>query len=179
MVFVDECGIYLKARTHTTWAPKGQTPTIEIRTSRKKLNVIGAATSNGKLYNLTFEHSIKQPQVVRFLRHLLDWIGKPLIVVWDGASWHNQSNEVEAFLETPYGQRILHIETLPTYSPQLNPQELVWNTLKTSKLSAHTCTTIKQLKLFLRKQLRNIKRTIDPRALIQHLKNKWQNSRNP
>jgi hypothetical protein len=110
LVFVDETALQLMPNLRATWAPVAQTPTVEITTGRQKLNVIGAVAGD-KLHLMSFDHAIRQHEVARFLRHLVDWTDQKLIVIWDRASWHRCSNEIGEFLATPYGQRIIAVES--------------------------------------------------------------------
>ncbi len=51
-----------------------------------------------------------------------------LLISWDGAPIH-RSKAVQAFLAEGAAKR-LHLEQLPGYAPDLNPDEGVWNWLK-------------------------------------------------
>ncbi len=50
------------------------------------------------------------------------------MVIWDGASIQ-RAQAIKAFLSRGAAKRI-HLERLPGYAPELNPQEGVWNLLK-------------------------------------------------
>ncbi|TMC22418.1 MAG: hypothetical protein E6J34_06425 [Chloroflexi bacterium] len=82
-----------------------------------------------------------------FSRHLIP--GK-ILVIWDNASIH-RCNVVKDWL-TKGGNKRIHIERLPAYAPELNPQEGVWNLLKRVELK-NVCFF--QLLLFLRFTSRN------------------------
>jgi transposase len=59
--------------------------------------------------------------VVRFLHLLLREIAGKILVIWDGASIHG-CQAIKDFL-TKGGAKRIHIERLPGYAPELNPQE--------------------------------------------------------
>ena len=64
---------------------------------------------------------------VEFLKKLRSDTGKPIIVIADNAKYH-KDGMVKRFLQsTPEGIQVAH---LPTYAPELNPDEQVWNHLK-------------------------------------------------
>jgi len=85
----------------------------------------------------TQEHSYKGPDVVRFLQLLTREIAGPLLVIWDGASIH-RCQPVKEYLRKGGAKRI-HLEQLPGYAPELNPQEGVWNLLKRVELKNVCC----------------------------------------
>ena len=77
-----------------------------------------------------------------------------LVVVMDQAPCHT-SKKVQRFIER---QQRLHVFFLPSYSPELNPDEQLWNYLKNTELKNHEATTIKELKILTRKKLKKISR---------------------
>src|SRR5947209_7321070 len=85
----------------------------------------------------------KATDVVRFLRLLLRQISGKLLVIWDGASIH-RAKEVKDFLKRGAAKR-LHLERLPGYAPELNPQEGVWNLLKRRELKNLCAADFEQL----------------------------------
>jgi transposase len=94
--------------------------------------VIGALTAEGKMVMHIQDHAYNGQDIVQFLRILLRKIPGKLLVIWDGASIH-RSNAVKDFLFFG-GAKRLHLECLPAYAPELNPQEGVWNLLKRREL---------------------------------------------
>lgn len=91
----------------------------------------------------TQERSYKSPDVIGFLKVLLRKIKGKLLVIWDGASIH-RSQAIKDFLANDAANRI-HLERLPGYAPELNPQEGVWNLLKRRELKNVCCQTLQQL----------------------------------
>jgi transposase len=115
-----------------TYAPRRQTPVLSVKLTRDHLSAIGALTAEGKLVMQIQDHAYKGPDVVRFLRLLRRKIPGKLLVIWDGAPIH-RSKVVKEFLAKGGAKRI-HLERLPGYAPELNPQEGVWNLLKRREL---------------------------------------------
>lgn len=70
--------------------------------------------------------NVRFPQVIAFLRQLLEQIRGPIVLLWDGNRPHRAA-AVRAFLEK---HPRLHTERFPAYAPELNPDEFVWNHLK-------------------------------------------------
>jgi transposase len=115
-----------------TYAPQGQTPVLSVKLTRDPLSAIGALTPEGKLLMQFQNHSYKGPDVVRFLHLLLRKIPGKLLIIWDGATIH-RCQVLKDFLAQGGAKRI-HLERLPGYAPELNPQEGVWNLLKRREL---------------------------------------------
>jgi transposase len=114
-----------------TYAPRGQTPILKYR-PWEHLSVISAITPQGKLYTMIQDETFKGADIVRFLKHLLRHIPGKLLIVWDGLPAH-RSQPIKEFLRQGAARRI-HLEQLPGYAPELNPDEAVWNYLKNVEL---------------------------------------------
>jgi transposase len=115
-----------------TYAPRGQTPILRVPLSHDHLAVISGITPAGQLLLQMQDHPYRSPDIVRFLRHLLRHIPGKLLVIWDGAPIH-RGQPVKDFLAHGGGAR-LHLERLPGYAPELNPDEGIWNYLKRVEL---------------------------------------------
>jgi len=123
-----------------TYAPVGQTPRLRVKWTRDHLSVMGGLTPGGRMFMQTQDHSYKGPDVVRFLQLLTREIPGKLLVIWDGAPIH-RCQVVKDFLAHGGAKRI-HLERLPAYAPELNPQEGVWNLLKRVELKNVCCLDV-------------------------------------
>jgi transposase len=92
--------------------------------------------------------SLRGPDVVRFLRHLLRHIPGKVLVIWDGAPIHG-AQVVKDFLAQGGAARIW-LERLPAYAPELNPDEGIWNLVKRVELRNLCCDELTELRLELR-----------------------------
>lgn len=97
----------------------------------------------------TQDHAYKGPDVVRFLQVLTREIAGNLLVIWDGAPIH-RSQVVKEYLRKGGAKRI-HLEQLPAYAPELNPQEGVWNLLKRVELKNLCCLDVPHIQRELRR----------------------------
>ncbi|WP_236601564.1 transposase [Ktedonobacter sp. SOSP1-52] len=143
MVFVDESGFYLLPMMVRTYSPRGQTPIVRVKLTRDHLSAIGGITQEGRIFMQTQEHAYRAEDVVRFLRALLRKISGKLLIIWDGSPIH-RANVIKTFLSSPIGKRV-HLERLPGYAPDLNPQEYVWNLLKRRELKNLCCQDLTHL----------------------------------
>ena len=118
-MFIDETGFSFRSRPGTTWAPKGQTPVLRRISKRRELSTAVALTLSGRIYKRHFDHAVHGADFVIFHRHLQRWLPGPLLVIWDRLQVH-RSAEVKASLGKH--PEIL-VEVLPSYAPELNPEE--------------------------------------------------------
>ena len=132
-----------------TYAPIGQTPILRVPLTRDHLSAIGGMTPSGRLFMQMQEHAYRAEDVVAFLRLLLRKIPGKLLVIWDGAPIH-QAKVIKAFLKRGAAKR-LHLQRLPAYAPDLNPQEGVWNLLKRRELKNLCCRDVPQVAQELRR----------------------------
>ena len=127
-----------------TYAPRGQTPVLRVPLTRDHLSAISAITPAGKLYMHVRQRALRGPDVVRFLRHLLDCLPGKLLVIWDGSPIH-RARAVKAFLAAGAAAR-LQLEQLPAYAPDTNPDEGIWNLLKRVELRNVCCRDLRHLR---------------------------------
>jgi transposase len=148
VVWVDESGFYPLPAVVRTWAPRGETPILQALLTRDHLSVISGLTPEGQLLMQVQDRSLRAPEVVRFLRHLLRHIPGKLLVIWDRAPIH-RAQVVKDFLAQGGAAR-LHLEQLPAYAPELNPDEGIWQYLKRVELRNVCCDDLAELRLELR-----------------------------
>ena len=141
---MDEAGFYLLPMCVRTYAPVGQTPVLHVPLSRDHLSAIGGITPQGRIFMQMQERAYCAEDVVAFLRLLLRKIPGKLLVIWDGASIH-RAKVIKEFLAAGAARR-LHLERLPGYAPDLNPQEGVWNLLKRREMKNLCCQHLSEVR---------------------------------
>ena len=120
-----------------TWAPRGRTPVLKEWDRHDRLSVVSALTVAPKrrrfgLYWRSQRRNIRGEDLVAFLRELLRHLRRGVILIWDRWSVH-KSRTVRQYLE-PHAARI-DLEWLPSYAPDLNPDEHVWGNTKCGELA--------------------------------------------
>ncbi len=115
----------------------GKTPVLRVALTRDHLSAIGAITPEGRIFMQMQERAYCAEEVIAFLRLLLRKIPGKLLVIWDGAPIH-RAKVIKEFLAAGAAKR-LHLERLPGYAPDLNPQEGVWNLLKRREMKNLCC----------------------------------------
>jgi transposase len=132
-----------------TWAPRGQTPILRVKLTRDHLSVISGSTLDGRLFLQMQEQAYTAETVVGFLRVLLRKIRGKVVVIWDGSPLH-KGQPIKDVLARGAAKR-LHLERLPGYAPDLNPDEGIWNELKRVELKNRCCRDLAELRLEVRR----------------------------
>lgn len=114
-----------------TWAPRGQTPVIRHWDRRDRLSAISAITVSPRrqhvgLYLHLYPDNLTNVEVATFLRDLLRHMRGHLILIWDRGPIHHGRAITDLCRRHPR----LHLVELPSYAPELNPDEGVWNYAK-------------------------------------------------
>jgi len=125
--FEDEAGIRSDYHRGTTWGIKGSTPVVRTTGARFSLNMVSAITSKGAMRFMTYTGKMKAPLFCEFLKRLIHNAPGKIFLILDGHPVH-RSSLVKKFVEATKGK--LRLFSLPSYSPELNPDELVWNNVK-------------------------------------------------
>ena len=99
--------------------------------------------------------TIRAPQVVNFLGHLLHHLPGKLLVVWHGLPAH-RARLVREFIRAQRGR--LAIERLPGYAPELNPVEYIWGYCKHHELPNFCPRDFAQLSHHARRALARMRR---------------------
>ena len=85
-----------------------------------------------------------------------------ILLIWDGSPIH-RGQPVKDFLRRGAAKR-LHVEQLPGYAPDLNPDEGVWNSLKRVELANVCCRDLQELR---RQLIRARERVRHKRAILR------------
>ena len=100
-------------------------------------------TQQGKLFTLIRDHALTGSESVLFVNGLHRRLQRKLLVIWDGSPIH-RSSEVKDFLGNG-GSRFVHLEQLPPYAPDLNPDEGTWQHLKQVEMRNLCCMDMNHL----------------------------------
>ncbi len=125
--FLDESGVRVDAVRGRGYAKRGSRALATKPARRKGVNIIQAATRNGRHAFSCFEGSADTTLVIGFLERLADRAAGKIIVVLDNHSIH-RGPRIRDFLAS--GDGTVELVYLPTYAPELNPVEFGNNDLK-------------------------------------------------
>lgn len=158
-MFVDEAGFHLLPAVVRTYAPSGRTPVLRVPLSWEHLSTISAITPDGRLFIMVGDKAIDGQAIVRFVKHLLRHIQGKLLVIWDGLPAH-RGQTVKDFLSNGAAARV-HLERLPSYAPDLNPDEGIWRHLKYVELRNVCCHDLSELRIHLRQAVARLRHNPD------------------
>jgi len=125
------------------WTPKGHQIMIPTPGQTKKHYGIGAINYHtGETVVLVHRHK-RRKEIAQLLEALLEKHPRETVyVAWDNANTH-QDDEVEAVVRGAAGQLVLLY--LPTYSPWLNPIEMLWRHFRREVTHCELFETVKKL----------------------------------
>lgn len=157
LYFLDEAGISLIPVAGKTWAPKGKTPKIKVTGNKGGLVVTAAISPAGRMVFRIEKKTIHAEEHIEFLRQVMkNHPRRKIIIIEDNAKPHVAAM-VDNFVEA--NKNKLAVYYLPTYSPDLNPQEDVWRYLKRVKLTAHQAKSVKELRPLVHNNLKSMQHT--------------------
>ena len=158
LYFSDEAGVRSDFHAGTTWAAKGKTPVVEATGQRYGMNIISAISPRGDMRFMTVEGRMNAGKFIEFLKRLLHNAKRPVFLIVDGHPSH-RARKVFEFVRKTKGK--LRLFFLPPYSPELNPDELVWNHLKNHGVGKRIVKSREELKRVVIGHLRYLQKTPD------------------
>lgn len=134
----DEMGLRSDHISGTSFALKGQTPVVRATGQRFGCNMISAITNRGALNFMVFEGKFRNATFIAFLKRMLKQATHKIYLIVDGHPVH-RSKAVRRFV-ADHAQRLRLIQ-LPGYCPELNPDELLNQDVKTNALGKNRPTS--------------------------------------
>jgi transposase len=141
--FADEASVRTDHHGGTTWAPVGETPVVSRTGDRKSVLMLSAVSAQGKLHFMLQQGGTVDSGVfIEFCEKLLHDDGGTVFLIVDGVKYHD-SKAVREFVAEANGK--LRIFYLPPYAPDTNPDEWVWNNVKTAQIGRKMITSVSDL----------------------------------
>ena len=125
----DEMGLRADHQTGRSYGKKGRTPVIPGTGQRFGCNMISTITNRGKLAFMVFDERFTARVFLKFLGRLIHHAGRKVYLIVDGHPVH-KSGQVARWLKE-HDQEI-RMFFLPSYSPELNPDELLNQDVKSN-----------------------------------------------
>jgi transposase len=130
--FLDEAGFQSDPPLGRTYGLKGQTPVVATSGQRQSINVISAVNARGEFWAATYTGKLNAEAFVEFLKNFMQGRAGKIFLVIDGHPAH-KAKLVGRYVESLQGS--LELVPLPTYAPDLNPDEFVWSHMKKNGVS--------------------------------------------
>jgi len=125
----DETGIQNDAYNAKGFAPKGKTPVVQINATKSRVNMISSITNRGKVRFMLYRETMTSQVLIKFMSRLVKGSDRKVFLILDNLRVHH-SKLVKAWLEENKEQ--IEVFYLPSYSPELNPDEYLNGDLKQS-----------------------------------------------
>lgn len=130
LLFLDETILSLFGKVGYSWSPVGATQIMPTVGKRTRIVVFGATNPMTGQTHYGQEKTINQHSTRRFLHHLMRYYqkhhpGKPVVFVFDKHAGHTATIIAELLVHHAH----LSVLTTPPKSPDLNPQEHIWDWL--------------------------------------------------
>jgi transposase len=118
--WADETGLCNGSYYGRSYAPCGKTPAIRLPAKPQRINLISTVTNQGKVRFMVYRDTMKAQTLIRFMRRLIKDVGRKLFLIVDNLRVHH-SKLVREWLGDHRAQ--IEVFYLPSYSPELNPDE--------------------------------------------------------
>ena len=151
----DESGLRSDDVRGRSYAPKGQTPVVRVNHKRHGLSVISTVTNKGQMRWKIFAGALNADILIDFLRRLVKGQDRKLFLILDNLRVHH-AKPVKAWLAAHKEQ--IEVFYLPSYSPELNPDEMANADLKQAVTKQAPARTKLQLAKATARHLRSVQK---------------------
>jgi len=127
ILFGDESGVREDGALGTTWGAKGARPTVRVTFTRAGVNVISFISPRGRLWFRCFSGELTAQLFIEFLTALLHDVRGFIFLIIDKHPAHTAA-ATRRFIAERANRLSVHF--LPSYAPDMNPDEHVWGYLK-------------------------------------------------
>lgn len=138
----DETGIQNDAYHARGFAPKGKTPIVRLSGKKSRVNMISSITNRGKVRFMLYDENMTAQVLIKFMSRLIKDSKQKVFLILDNLRVHH-SKDVKEWQEQ-HKERI-EIFYMPSYSPELNPDEYLNADLKQRIRSGLVSRTLEDL----------------------------------
>jgi transposase len=142
-----------------TWGKKGKTPVVEATGARHGMSLISAISARGQMrFMIKEKGGVNAAVFIEFLKRMMTGAKRPIFLIpafagTDRGPAHI-AKKTRAFVESQNGR--LRLFYLPPYSPDRNPDELVWKHLKADTVGRMAITDKADFKIKVRASMRQL-----------------------
>ena len=123
----DETGLRSDDVNGRGYAPKGKAPVRRTRGARESLNMISTVTNQGKVRFMFYKDKMCGDLLIKFMKRLIRSTDRKVFLILDNLPVHHGRVVKEFLAENSAFIRVFY---LPSYSPDLNPDEHLNGNLK-------------------------------------------------
>jgi transposase len=141
------------------YAPKGETPVAYVvGGTRQKLSMISTVTNQGKTSWMIIDGNFNHLRLIEFFEALIKQAGRKVFLVLDNLGVHHCA-PVKKWLAEHTAQ--IEVFYLPSYSPELNPDERLNGDLKQAIETRVPCRTKDKLRSAATEHMKDIEKNPD------------------
>ncbi len=138
----DETGLCNDSYHGRSYAPRGQTPAVVLFPRCKRVNLISSVTNQGKVRFMVYKSRMNSQTLIRFMKRLVKGAKKKIFLILDNLKVHHSYIAKDWLTEH---EEQIEVFFLPSYSPELNPDEYLNCDLKAGVHSGVPAREKKQL----------------------------------
>lgn len=153
--FGDAAHIRSDHHSGKTWGIRGETPIVKTTGARFSFSLISAVSARGLMRFMVIEGGVNSAVFIRFLKRLIAGAKRKIFLIVDNGPSH-VSKKTKTFVSSINDK--LELFYLPPYSPDLNPDELVWNHLKTNTVGRSTVTNKSDFKKQVTRSMKSLQK---------------------
>ena len=151
----DETGLRSDDVRGRGYAPPGCTPVVRVNNKRESLSVISTVTNKGTMRWKMFDGALNSDILIDFLKRLVKDADRKVYLILDNLRVHH-SRPVKEWLERHRDE--IEVFYLPSYSPELNPDEMANADLKQAVTKLAPARTKLQLIKATARHLKSVQR---------------------
>ena len=119
--WADETAVMNTDVRGRSYAPRGKTPTTRtVWGARQRFSMISSVNNQGKCYWMIINEAFNADRLIEFMESIVKDVGRKVFLVMDNLKVHH-CKPVKEWLEEHKDQ--IEVFYLPSYSPELNPDE--------------------------------------------------------
>lgn len=164
----DETGIQNTDYRARGFAPKGKAPVVRVNAAKSRINMISSITNLGKVRFMLYRETMTAQVLIKFMSRLTRDADRKVFLILDNLKVHH-SQIVKDWLEE--NKEKIEVFYLPSYSPELNPDEYLNGDLKHNIRSGLPARSVKELT----KKTRSFMRKLQNRP--EHVRNYFKHPR--
>lgn len=123
----DETGLQTTAHQARGFAPKGKKPILRISAKKNSISMVSAINNEGQMRFMLYKKGMTAKLLIKFMGRLIRDAKRKVYLILDNLRSHH-SKEVKKWVQEH--QEAIAVFHLPSYSPELNPDEYLNNDLK-------------------------------------------------
>lgn len=139
----DEMGVRSDDQIGRTYGKIGHTPIVKTPGRRFSCQMISTVTNRGTSRFMIFDGKFNADVLIYFLKRLIKSVKRKIFLILDGHPVH-KAKKLKVWIAK--NQEMMELFTLPAYSPELNPDELLNQDVKTNAVRKKRASNKEELK---------------------------------